>query len=175
VVVLRATQKLLKALPPTANASDVSETALGDWYVNRVVVHRQPLLLLVSARSRLSMLVTAKNVKALPERLAEMTHQRLRRLDVAPSIVEAEVDATRTVLVGRTIDRSITGQMVDFAKALPYYLPTGEWGPATLADVEERLARTPCLARRAFDEVIFPDRAAIRLLREAWPTSATQH
>jgi hypothetical protein len=175
VVVLRATQKLLGALPPTANDSDVSETALGAWYVNRVVVHRQPLLLLVSSKSRLSMLVAARNVKTLPERLAEMTHARLRRLDVPPGIIEAEVEATRTVVVGKTVDRSITGQMVDFAKALPYYLPVEAWDEETLVAAEERLARTPCLAGRPFDQVIFPDRVAARLLREAWSTSTTQY
>ena len=175
MVVLRATKKLLGALPPTASGSDVSETALGDWYVNRVVVHRKPLLLLVSSKSRLSMLVAARNVKTLPERLAEMIHARLRRLNVSPGIIGAEVEATRTVVVGKTVDRSITGQMVDFAKALPYYLPAQGWEEDTLVAAEERLARTPCLAGRPFDQVIFPDRIAVRLLREAWPTSATQH
>jgi len=34
---------------PTAGTSD---TALGDWYVNRLIVDRQPLLLLVSAASK---------------------------------------------------------------------------------------------------------------------------
>src|SRR3972149_6891191 len=54
MVVLRATQKLAKVLPPSADAAAESDTALGDWYVNRLIVDRQPLLLLVSARSLLA-------------------------------------------------------------------------------------------------------------------------
>ncbi|MGH8503226.1 MAG: DUF6933 domain-containing protein [Gammaproteobacteria bacterium] len=174
-MVLRATRKLLKALPQSAKDSDVSDTALGDWYVNRIVVDRQPLLLLVSSKSRLSILAPARNVKTLPQRLAEMIRERLRRLDIASTIVDAEVEATGTVLVGRAVDRSITGQMVDFAKPLSYYLPVAGWDETTLRVAEARLAETPCLASRPFDEVIFPDKTAVRLLKEAWPASETRH
>ena len=66
MVILRATQKVLKTLPESADDSDSSDTALGDWYVNRITLDRQPLLLLVSAKSLLSMLAPAKNVKSLP-------------------------------------------------------------------------------------------------------------
>ena len=45
VVVLRGTRKLLKLLKATADLSDGSDTALGDWYINRIVIDSQPLLL----------------------------------------------------------------------------------------------------------------------------------
>jgi hypothetical protein len=175
VVVLRATQKLRKALPLSATGAETSEAALGDWYVNRIVVNRQPLLLLVSSKSRLPMLAPARNVKELPERLPEMIRDRISRLGLASSIVDAEVEASRLVLVGKTIDRSITGQMVDFAKAVPYYVPEAGWNDAALRMVEERLAETPCLASRPFDQVVFPDKAAARILTKAWPASSTRH
>jgi hypothetical protein len=44
VVVLRATQKVLRSLPPATTVAVETDTALGDWYVNRIVVDRQPLL-----------------------------------------------------------------------------------------------------------------------------------
>ena len=175
MVVLRATQKLLKGLPLSATDSDTSEGALGDWYVNRIVVDRQPLLLLVSSRCRLPMLALARHVTQLPERLPELIGDRISRLGLASSIVDAEVRASRPVLVGKTIDRSIIGQMVDFAKAVAYYAPETGWNDAALRMVEERLAETPCLASRPFDQVVFPDKAAIRILAEAWPASTTRH
>jgi hypothetical protein len=55
MVLLRATQKVLRLLPESAGGViDSSTTALGDWYVNRLIVDRQPLLLLVSSTSRLA-------------------------------------------------------------------------------------------------------------------------
>jgi len=175
VVVLRATQKVLRTLPQSARESDVSDTALGDWYLNRIVVDRQPLLLLVSSKSLLSILAPARDVKTLPERLAGIVAERLRRLDVNASVVASEVEATGAVRVGKTLDRSVTGQLVDFAKAIPYYLPVEGWDATTLRVAEERLAETPCRSSRRFDEVIFPRETAIRLLESTWSASATGH
>ena len=75
-----------------------------------------------------------------------------------------------SVHVGRTQDRSIIGQMVDFAKVIPYHLPIGHWNALTLRLVEERLSEIPCHAGRAFHKVIFPKKTAIRLLTEKWAT-----
>ena len=86
-----------------------------------------------------------------------------------------------SVVVGSTIDRSVLGIMVDFAKAVSYHLEPGQWGEATLELVEERLAETPCHAGRSLDRVIFPKRKAPDLLRAKWlanmplqPTSGGQ-
>ena len=175
MVVLRATQKVLRSLPQCASDLVDSDSALGDWYVNRIVVDRRPLLLLVSSRSLLAILTPAREVRALPDRLANIVGDRLRRLQVSEAVVASEVEATAPVRVGRTIDRSVTGQLVDFAKALPYYLPIDGWDESTLRAAEERLAETPCRSSRPFSEVIWPARTAIQLLKTAWPVSTTRH
>ena len=175
MLVLRATQKVLKTLPASARDSDVSDTALGDWYVNRIVVDRRPLLLLVSSKSLLSILAPARDVKSLPGCLAGIIGDRLRRLDVGSDVVASEVEASRFVRVGKTLDRSVTGQLVDFAKSIPYHLPVQGWDATTLRIAEEQLAETPCRASRRFSEVIFPRDMAIRLLQTTWPASATRH
>lgn len=92
-----------------------------------------------------------------------------------PRLVGFEVDAIDKVSVGKTLDRSVTGQLVDFATALPYYLPVNGWDAATLRVAEDKLTETQCLANRPFDEVIFPERAAVRLLEATWPLSRARH
>jgi hypothetical protein len=72
------------------------------------------------------------------------------------------------VAIGPTVDRSVLGIMVDFAKAVPYYLEPGRWGESTLRFVEERLSETPCHAGRSSDQVVFPERKAAELLRSKW-------
>ena len=175
MVVLRATQKVLRTLPQSASDADVSDTALGDWYVNRIVVDRQPLLLLVSAKSRLAILAPARDVRSLPDRLPGIVANRLRRIDVDSNLIAAEIGAMHTTRVGRTQDRSVTGQMVDFAKAIPYYLPVNGWDAATLRQAEERLGETPCRVNRRFEEVIFPQQTTVRLLEEQWSTPGAKH
>jgi uncharacterized protein DUF6933 len=56
MVILRATKKLSSALPASHTVPTCSDTALGDWHVNRIVVDRRPLLLLVRSTSLLPLL-----------------------------------------------------------------------------------------------------------------------
>ena len=167
MVILRPTRKL-RSLLPTATVSARSNTALGDWYVNRVVVDRQPLLLVVSSVSLLPMLVPARDVRGLPDRLGVLVESRLRRCGIEADLIALERQAMHPVTVAQTIDRSVLGIMVDFAKALPYYLEPGQWTDETLPFVEGRLAETPCHAALSDDRVIFPNRKAPEALRAKW-------
>ncbi len=168
MVVLRATQKVLKLLPQSAGDPPISTAALGDWYVNRIVIDRRPLLLMVSSTSRLPIVTAARDVKSLPHRLPGVLEERLRRLGVSGDCLAREVEAASVVAVSKTIDRSVTGQMVDFAKMLPSYLPELQWDEEDLKFAEDRLEESPCRASLRFEEVIFPRSAAIQLLESKW-------
>ena len=168
MVVLRRVQKLASRLPSTTITSEPPDTALGDWYVSRLVVDHRPLLLLVEARALLPMLVPAREVGGLPGRLPQLVAARLRRLSVPEPIVAAETAAMDPVLVGSTADRSVVGTLVDFAKAIPLYLMPGAWDDTVLPFLEARLAQTPCRAARRYEEVIFPERRAPALLLARW-------
>jgi uncharacterized protein DUF6933 len=168
MVILRPTRKLRALLPRAENVPPCNDTALGDWYVNRIVVDRQPLLLLVSSIALLPMLLPARDVRGLPARLGALVAGRLRRCGIDAHTIDAEQQAMRPVVIGPTVDRSVLGIMVDFAKSLPYHLQPGQWNEATLELVEGRLAETPCHATRSGDRVIFPEKKAPDLLRSKW-------
>jgi len=175
MVTLRATQKLLRALPAPTDASCVPGNALGDWYVNRIVVDRRPLLLLVSSKSLLAILAPARDVRSLPDRLAQLVGARLRRLPVSETVLAAEVLATAQVCVGKTIDRSVTGHLVDFSKAIPHDLPVGTWDERALRVAEDRLEETPCRAGRKAAEVVWPRESAVALLNASWSSGGTRN
>lgn len=168
MVILRPTRKLSSALPSSAPIESQSDTALGDWYVNRIVVDRRPLLLLVSSTSLLPMLLPARDVRSLPDRLADLVAVRIRRYGVADTVVDAERRAMTPIAIAPTLDRSVIGIMIDFAKMVPYHLERGQWDDSTLSFVESRLARTPCHAGRRTDQVIWPGRKAPELLAARW-------
>jgi hypothetical protein len=172
MVILRPTRKLRSLLPAGEVIEANPHTALGDWYVNRIVVDRQPLLLLVSSLSLLPILIPARDVHGLPARLPDLVEERLRRCRVDSSAVDAEKRAMRPVAVGPTLDRSVLGIMVDFARAVPYHLEPGRWDDETLRDVEDLLAETPCHAARPFARVICPIRKAPDLLHTKWLADA---
>lgn len=168
MVILRRTQKLANALPVSDSVAAHSDTALGDWYVNRLIVDRRPLLLFVTSRGLLPTLLPARDVAGLPDRLADLASARLRRLGIAQPIIDAEVASMSPVAVDVTIDRSVVGIMIDFAKSVPYHLERGAWDESTLAFVEARLARNPCHAGKRDEDVVFPDQKAPELLLARW-------
>lgn len=139
--------------------------------MNRLVVDRQPLLLLVSSRSLLAIIETASNLRLLPERLPGLVGQRLKRLGVEDGLIELEVMAMQPARVGPTRDRSVLGTLVDFAKTIPVFLPVNDWHLDDLCLVEMRLAETPCRAPGSRRGVFFPQDDAPRMLEETWGRS----
>ncbi|MBL0938499.1 MAG: hypothetical protein IBJ03_06380 [Gemmatimonadaceae bacterium] len=168
MVILRPTQKLRNLLPTTNAEALASETALGDWYVNRMVVDRRPLLLFVSSIALLPLLVPARDVRSIPDRLPELVGAALRRLRIAPHLIAAELAAMMPVATAPTRDRSVLGVLVDTAKSVPFHLDVGLWDETTLPFVEAKLARTPWRCSGRAENVVFPDQATPRLLEEKW-------
>lgn len=168
MVILRRTRKLAAFLPVTKAGPASSDTALGDWYVNRLVVARQPLLLMVSSTSLLPILMPARDLRGLPSRLSAVVEARLRRCGIDESVIAAEVGAMSSVVIGPTSDRSVLGIMIDFAKAVPFHLEPGRWDERTLRVVEECLAETPCYAARPDSQVVFPEKKAPEALMAKW-------
>lgn len=168
MVILRPTRKLGELVPQPIEPGTVSDTALGDWYVNRIVVDRQPLLVVISSRSLLPVVVRARAVKTLPDRLPEVVENRLLRLGIVGETVACEVEVMSPVRVARTVDRSVLGSLVDFAKLISYYVPGDGWDDHALHAVEDRLSRTPCRVGRRSKDVIFPRDKTQELLEATW-------
>ncbi len=168
MVILRPTQKLRAQLPLTNDCATESDTALGDWYINRLVVDRRPLLLLLSANTLLPLLTPARDVRSIPERLPGLVSSVLRRLGVAQTLIDAEVRAMSSVCIAPTRDRSVLGILVDYAKSVPFHLEAGRWDETTLPFVEQKLAMTPWHCSGPLSDVVWPNKAAPRLLLEKW-------
>ena len=175
MVILRPTQKLKALLATRQPAPGGSDTALGDWYVNRLVLDRKPLLILVSSTSLLPLLVPARDVQGLAGRLPALVGQRLYRLGIDAATIDAELHAMSLVTVAPTADRSVVGTMIDFASAVPYHLDPGALSEMTLPATEDWLAQTPCRASKREERVIFPDKKAPELLYAKWGRRRTVH
>jgi hypothetical protein len=168
MVVLRPVKALNNSLPLSNISAPASTTALGDWYAKRVVVDRKPLVVLVSSKSLLAIVISARDLRSLPDRLPELVASRLRRHDVDRRLIEREVAAMSPVVIAPTADRSVIGIMIQIANELPAHLEIGAWDESTLPIVEAQIAQTPWHAGRRQDEVIWPDRAIHDLLLKRW-------
>lgn len=168
MLVLRATAKVLRSLPPAQQVTTPSDGALGDWYVNRLVIDRQPLVVLVSSTTLLAIIIPGRDLRTLPDRLPGIVAPRLRRLGLPPNVIDAEVATQLPVQVAKTVDPRVLGSLVLFTKELPCHLPIGGWDETSLPFVELKYWDMPCRASGPTKGVIHPAEAARRLLSERW-------
>lgn len=112
----------------------------------------------------------ARDVRGLPDRLAELIAARLRRLGVGDSLIEAETSAMGGVVVAKTASRSVLGMLNDFARLIPFYLDPRYGDDLSLESVEARLADTPCRVTSRVGKALWPDREAPELLERKWAT-----
>lgn len=108
---LRCTQKLLRrGLAETATDSQ-ADTVLGDWYANVLIARPRHLVLCISERTLLPVVVVAKGIKYLPQRIVESVVSVLNELRAEPSAIEAELAAMRAWQVGRTANKRVVGSL----------------------------------------------------------------
>lgn len=170
MVILRATKKLLSRLP-TTTVDGESDTALGDWYANRSVMDRKPLLILISSESLLPILTPARDLEKLPANLPRLVEERLIRLGTPTHVIDQEIRAMSSVRAGPTRDRSVVGMLNSFARDLSYILGAVDWDETDLPAAEMNLANTPCRVTSKLADVIYPDKVAPTLLMQKWGTN----
>jgi hypothetical protein len=123
VVILRCTQKLLKRLgrPVVAN-SERSSTILGDWYADILFTQPRQVVLCVSENARVPVVLLARELRTLDQRLPVELGSVLHDLQVSQSAIARELSEMATAKVARTASRSILGTINDFAIALTWAL-----------------------------------------------------
>jgi hypothetical protein len=163
VLIVRATQKLLRlAGPSTASQDEHGTTLLGPWYAT-VLFWRPRVTLLVNESTLLPVLLPAAPVSALLNRIAEQITVVLNAHHAPTAIIDQEQRHMRTSQLGTTTNRSVVGVMTEFARLAQIH---HDDDPAiALMDLAVRLARTPCGPLYARN--VSPDRelaAAVRAI-----------
>lgn len=159
---LRCTARLASRLRVKPEVGDrKSETLLGDWYANLVHVGRHQLVLAVSERTFLPVVVAAAPSTTLMPRFRAALVDLLSALRVHAAAINMEEAAMLEWTYGKTISKQVLGVLVDFGKALPYYM---EDDPPLLS-VGLKLADTPISP--LFKTSTFPDRATTLLFSDA--------
>ena len=126
---LRCTQKLLgrmRLTPADLKGVETQEptTALGDWYAHLLLIQRQHLVLLVSDRSRLCVLTTARDIDRLTQRFDSALFDLLRAINISEEAIALEQREMGQMCYGLTTERpngrSVLGSIKDYANVLKY-------------------------------------------------------
>jgi hypothetical protein len=151
VITIRCTTKLLRRLgaAPTALAN-TSPTKLGEWYATLLHTRRGQYVLAMARSTLLPIVVTGRDVRSFPARVASTLAEVLAAYGVPVEIIERECAAMSDVQYAPTDDRSNVGVLTELQRLLHGdldYLPN-----ATLTELSLRLAQTPIVARNVFPE-----------------------
>ena len=148
MMTLRCTQKLLKRMgvsPRDVAEAPSSTNALGDWYANLLYTRPEQLVMCVSEKSRLCVLVTAKNPDRLVQRIEIGIADVLRDIGVPPAHIQHETRLMSPLTYGSTTgaaaSRSVIGTMTEYLKPLEYHLIEQEY---TLDEISVRLSQDIC-------------------------------
>lgn len=146
MLTLRATARLLeRARIKPDPAPSASTGKLGDWYANLLVAQPAHRVLCVSERTLLPVLVPAKDIAGLPQRLVEAAGEVLRAIGIAAGDVQKELEHMHTVRFANTASPQILGSMNDFAFMLATSRKLEEDGTSKLLLEEAlHLAEAPC-------------------------------
>jgi len=116
MLVLRCTRKLLSRLPaPPVSDDAVSTTTLGDWYATVLMVRPAHLVLLVNETTRLPVVLAARELSTLLERIPAAIADVLTDLGVDAAVIARERAAMGEIRCDTTRSRSVLGTMNEFA------------------------------------------------------------
>lgn len=142
MLVVRATQRLLKRLPgPVMPNPPQSTGALGDWYANIITINRQPLVLAVSSKSLLPTLFPARGLSSFASNFRAAVERALSAVGAPAAAVAYELQEMQDITYAPTASRSVTGCLVDLGFHAQAHLE--EEPNAPLVTVSRRLAEIP--------------------------------
>lgn len=157
---IHATKKLLTRLGRASEPIEPGSTALGAWYANPIP-WRRPLVLLVNETTLLPVLMplapAATVIQRFPAALAEV----LRMHQIDELFIEAEMAQMDEGRLARTVNRSTTGILVEFAFMMDHARANGR--ESDLLETARWLGHTPCSA--LYKTHTSPDRALAALVR----------
>lgn len=114
--VLRYTKKILDRIRPVVpEIIPRSTTGLGDWYATLLFTRPTQLVLLVSEASRLPILMPARELSSLAERLPNAVGSVLKALKLPDKLIARELAEMSEVVFAPTASRSLLGSLNDFA------------------------------------------------------------
>jgi hypothetical protein len=141
---------------------------LGDWYANILIARPQHLVLCISERTLLPVVVTAKDLKALPKRLTEAVQHMLTRIGVPENLVQQELQEMSQSNFAKTENRKVLGSLNDFM----FHLQDVCASDTSLSSAERalRLANMPSRAI----EFAFPFEQTLSLFQASQAIRAAQ-
>lgn len=126
MLVVRCTAKLLRRLQAEPDLRPAnSTTGLGDWYATVLPWRPRHLVMLVNEASRLPVVLPAREISTLGQRIPDAIARVLEDLGIAAKAIDQEYRAMAEITFAKTASRSVLGTMNEFVLYLEHMLRSG--------------------------------------------------
>jgi len=125
MLVIRCTRKLLDRIGPPAPDPPPSTTLLGDWYAKPFGIAQRRYVVLISAATRIAVLMPGRDLRNLPRNFPVALAVQLERLGIPAEAAERELEASSEAVVAVTADRSLIGTLNDYASMTRFQVAGG--------------------------------------------------
>jgi len=126
MIIIRPTGDLAKRMKIRLTATnEQSSTLLGDWYALDLVLDRKQYILCVSENGRLPLVIKAAPYANFPERFPLALNNLLVGIGVPYKKAQQEITELDTVILAKTVNRSVLGSMNECRFSLQAHAQTG--------------------------------------------------
>jgi hypothetical protein len=142
VIIVRPTASLAKRMKVKLKETDLkSDTKLGDWFCNDIVLDKKQFILCVSSASRLGIVIHAAPYSSFPLRIKDALSELLHAIGANAKDIQSEIEKMDDIVITKTNDKSILGTMKEHHLALEYFLYCGNLSVITLQVINLYLAK----------------------------------
>lgn len=99
---------------PIEAVGEQGKGIFGDWYVNITILQRQHFLLLVSEKTLLPVLMSAKNITSFPLQFPAALTAILTAIKIPDEKIRTETQTLNQWRFAKTASRQVLGSMNDF-------------------------------------------------------------
>ena len=125
MLVIRCTRKLLDRVGSPVADPPLSTMLLGDWYAKPFGVAQRRYVVLLSAATRIAVLMPARDLRNLTRNFPAALAVQLTALGIPAEAAQREVDASREAVLAVTTDRSLLGTLNDYASMTRFQFAAG--------------------------------------------------
>jgi hypothetical protein len=167
MVIYCCTRKMINKIGHVEDSNIISDTILGDWYVDYLYERSGHLVLFTNENSLLPLLLPAVPISSIFERFSKSLENILQFLRIDRKFIDKEIILMNNYINIKTRNKRVLGSMTDYKNHIKF--SNYQFNPTALFDFSCRLAEIPSGAM----SYQFPSKVTKRLFtKQESPTSA---
>jgi hypothetical protein len=132
---------MIKKISHVEDSNIISDTILGDWYVDYLYERSGHLVLFTNEKSLLPLLLPAVPIGSIFDRFSKSLENILQFLRIDRTLIDKELFLMNNNIIIKTRNKRVLGSMTDYKNHIKFI--NYHFNPTALFDLSCRLAEIP--------------------------------